>query len=335
MPQPTISIILPVKNGMPYIADCLQSIVNQSFIDWQLVVCNDNSTDGTAEVLADFAQKDKRILVCENAGNGVITALQMAYSLSKGALITRMDADDLMPENKLQILHDLWQKKGRGHVITGKVRYFPETEIAGGFKKYEQWLNALCDYGNHWDDLFKECVIPSPCWLLHRDDLEACGAFNPHIYPEDYDLVFRFYEKGLKVLASKEVLHLWRDHSTRASRTNDLYRDQNFFELKVNYFLKWKLAKNKQLVIWGASKKGKLLAKLFETKGQSFQWICNNPNKWNKHIGKVLMQAPNALLAIDNPCVILAVSSHTDRADIFNLLQQKSLDKNNGYFDFC
>lgn len=331
----TISIVLPVKNGMPYIADCLQTIINQSFANWQLVVCNDHSSDGTAEVLADFAQKDNRISFCENNGHGVITALQTAYGLSSGDLITRMDADDLMPVDKLQILHDLWQQKGRGHVITGKVKYFPEAEIADGFKKYEQWLNALCDNANHWDDLFKECVIPSPCWLLHRDDFEACGAFNPDIYPEDYDLAFRFYELGLKVVASSDVLHLWRDHSTRASRTSELYRDQNFFALKVHYFLKWNLAKNKQLVIWGAGKKGKLLAKLFAAKGQPFKWVCNSPNKWGKHIGKVLMQSQKAVLDIDNPCTILAVSSHTDRGDIFELLDQKGLKKNEGYFDFC
>ena len=109
------------------------------------------------------------------------------------------------------------------------------------------------------------------CQLELRVVLLASGAFDLDIYPEDYDLVFRFYKNNIKVVSSLKKLHLWRDYSSRTSRTDANYADNHFLDLKIKYFLELHYNHNSELVVWGAGKKGKLLAKKLSEKYESNQ----------------------------------------------------------------
>jgi glycosyltransferase involved in cell wall biosynthesis len=189
-----ISILLPVRNAGKYLSACLESIQNQTETNWELIAIDDNSTDSSFEILSLFSRKlPEQIHVFKNEGKGIIPALRLAYSKCQGEFITRMDADDLMEKNKLASLRSLLVKNGRGHVATGLVKYFSETKLGEGYKKYEEWLNSLILENKSYDDIYKECVIPSPSWMCYQDDLKKCGAFEIQQYPEDYDLCFRFY----------------------------------------------------------------------------------------------------------------------------------------------
>ena len=105
--RPSVSVIMPVKNAMPYLSACLDSILNQTFKDWELIAVNDGSDDDSEETLLAYARSDSRICVYNNSGTGIIPALQLAYKKSSGNYIHRMDADDLMLPEKLQSLLDL------------------------------------------------------------------------------------------------------------------------------------------------------------------------------------------------------------------------------------
>ncbi len=93
---PDISIIMSVYNGETYLKEAIESVINQTFKDWELIIINDCSTDSTADILADFASKDERIKVHPNEVNLKLpTSLNKAISLSQGKYIARMDADDI------------------------------------------------------------------------------------------------------------------------------------------------------------------------------------------------------------------------------------------------
>src|SRR5690606_23650608 len=124
------------------------------------------------------------------------------------------------------------QKKGS--VAVGKVKYISESQLGDGFSKYEQWLNLLTQNANNFTEIYKECVIPSPNFLIHREDLDLIDAFNPNIYPEDYDLTFRMYAAKMQVAGVNEITHFWRDYPTRSSRTQTHYQHQYFVHLKVD-----------------------------------------------------------------------------------------------------
>jgi len=304
-----ISILLPVFNAAPYLRACLASIREQSFKDWELLAVDDYSTDESALILAEFAAVDSRISFFDNQEKGIIPALRLAFHHSRGDFITRMDADDLMPIHKLAYLHDALLKKGPGHVVTGIVAYFSDTGLGDGYKKYETWLNGLVHQNTHFEDLYRECVLPSPAWLIHRTDLIAAGAFDVNRYPEDYDLCFRFYEQNFKIISIPETVHHWRDHADRTSRNNPIYADQNYLELKLFWFLKLHYHPERPFAIWGAGKKGKFMARYFLKYNCDFHWITNNSKKQGINIYEQILASPDVLNAEEDVMILIVVAT--------------------------
>jgi len=257
----SISILMPVKNTASFLKDCLDSIINQTEKNFELIAVDDHSTDECYTILSEYSTKDSRFKVFKNSGSGIIEALRLAYSKSTGEVITRMDSDDIMSLDKLKVLKTNLENFGLGYIALGKVKYFSEKPLGDGFKRYEEWLNSLIEKASNFEGVYKECVIPSPCWMVYREDLEKCNVFYPNDYPEDYDLAFRFYEVGLKPISCNTILHHWRDYATRTSRTHKHYADHTFLDIKMKYFLKLDYDSNKNLVVWGAGDKGKTIAK--------------------------------------------------------------------------
>ncbi len=335
MDSSLISIVMPVKNTSKYLAICINSILSQTYQNWELIAVNDGSSDNSFEILSSYANQDKRIKTLQNTGEGIIDALRLAYKNSYGYFITRMDSDDVMPPDKLEVMINSLLLKKEGNIALGLVNYFSETGISEGYRKYEEWINQLTCKGENYKELYKECVIASPCWMVYRTDFEKCGAFNTNIYPEDYDLVFRFYEHNLKCIPSNKILHLWRDYPTRTSRTHEHYADSSFIEIKVYYFLKLNYIHTRPLVVWGAGKKGKLTAKLFIRNKIPFFWICDNPKKIGKVIYNQKLLAVTALDFIKNSQSIITVANPNAQKEIKNYLEQRNCQSMEDYFFFC
>ncbi len=318
---PLVSIIMAVKDTAPYLHDCINSIINQTYQNWELIAVNDHSTDATPEILETFATADKRIRVFNSDGFKLIPALQCGYRKVKGALINRMDSDDKMPDYKIQVLVDEWLKYGKGHVIAGGTEHFVDEGVVGdGFLRYERWLNEVARTSTHYQQIYKECVIPSHCWLIHKEDFDAVGAFDPIVYPEDYDLCFRMYQHGLTVIGIDVVLHHWRDRSNRISRTWDEYKDNRYYELKMLFFYKIDRDKSRPLVLWGAGRNGKDMAKILQSYNDTFYWVSNNEKQLGKDIYDVRMQSYEDIPSFENPQIMIVVSSPDGKKEIQALL---------------
>lgn len=330
-----ISIVMPVKNTSLFLEECLNSILNQTYTHWELLAVNDHSTDNSFDILHNYSEKDNRIKVFDNDGKGIIDALSLAYKKSSGELITRMDSDDIMQLQKLELMHADLKQNGKGNIALGLVKYFSEEQLGEGFSKYESWLNTLTKKGNNFFEIYKECVVPSPCWMVWREDFDKCGGFNSDVYPEDYDLVFRFYRCGLKCLSSNNLLHLWRDYPTRTSRTDQHYGDSSFIEIKTNYFLKLHYDSSRNLVVWGAGKKGKFVAELLLKNDIPFQWICDNPKKIGKDIYNQKMLPFTALDEIENAQSIVTVASPSAKKEIENYFSDRKQLPMKDYYFFC
>lgn len=326
---------MPVKNTAKFLPECLDSIINQSFESWELIAVNDHSTDESLEIIKKYAATDSRINILNNSDFGIIPALKLAFDYSNGDFITRMDSDDICKENKLEVLVNSLNLNSKGHIAIGQVEYFSENELGEGYKKYANWLNELTAKGENLNEIYKECVIPSPCWMVHKSDLEKCGAFSNDIYPEDYDLCFRMLQANLKCIPSNKIIHLWRDHSSRSSRTDDNYADNHFMELKVKYFLKLHKDSKKETLIWGAGKKGKKVAELLKQHQVTFRWVCNNENKIGKEISGVILEHESNLNEIDEVQVIVCVANQEEQQEIKHKLHILGLENMKTYFFFC
>ncbi len=332
--SPLLSILMPVKNTAQYLPACLDSIVTQSIPNWELIAINDHSTDSSKNILLNYAQHDQRIKVFDNTETGIIAALRLAFQKSNGRLITRMDSDDQMSPDKLATMQQALMAKGRQHIAVGQVQYFSELGIGDGYRRYENWLNGLTSKGTNYQERYKECAIPSPCWMVYREDLEACNAFRPNRYPEDYDLFFRFYQYGLTVIPSNKVLHYWRDYPERTSRNDPNYADNRFLSMKMEYFLQLDYQKDRPLVLWGAGKKGKWIAQSLTEKNIQFYWICNNSNKIGHNIYGHILKGEKYLDQLTQAHYIVAVANEEAQADIAKRLA-KSGKLGSDFFFFC
>ncbi len=329
--EPLVSILMPVKNSENYLKECLDSIRNQTYLNWELIAIDDYSIDNCHKILTSYSKEDSRIKVYKNINHGIIPALQLAYSKSSGKYITRMDSDDLMAENKIAKLLSQLQLKGNGYLAIGLVKYFRAGGVGNGYFKYANWLNDLTSNESNFEDIYKECPIPSPCWMIARSDFEKCGSFQSEVYPEDYDLAFRFRKAGFKIAPVKTIIHHWRDYNTRTSRTDSNYSDNRFSELKIKHFIDQDYNSALRLILWGAGKKGKKLAHTLINSKISFDWVCNNPNKIGREIYGINLKDTSILTTGLKSQVITAISSPNEIDEINSISLENNIHE---YFRF-
>jgi len=90
-----ISVIMAVYNGEEFLREAIESILKQTFTDWELIIVNDGSQDSSLSILNEYQEKDKRIIIIDQENMGLTKSLNVAISHSKGRYIARQDADDL------------------------------------------------------------------------------------------------------------------------------------------------------------------------------------------------------------------------------------------------
>ena len=254
---------MPVKNVAPWISDCIDSVLNQSFSSFNIYVVNDHSTDSTVSIMKQYALKDDRVQLLNNPGNGIIDALSFAFHQSKELLITRMDGDDVMPKNKLE----LFVKAFKNHpdsIVSGKVNYFGIEPISEGYITYQNWLNKRIEQNdfNKWK--YRECVIASANWLTSRKQIEKIGGFSALSYPEDYDMVLKWLSHNISIVGIDAVTHWWREHPKRTSRNSSHYQQPAFFKLKIDHWIHYNYNSNRTVYLIGKGKKQQLVTEILE-----------------------------------------------------------------------
>jgi glycosyltransferase involved in cell wall biosynthesis len=330
-----VSIVTPFKNTALFLGECIASVLAQDYSNWEMWLVDDYSTDVSCSIVEEFVAKDNRIHLLKNEGIGIIPALQLAYKNCSGEFITRMDSDDIMTTNRLSHMVQSLQQWGKGYVSVGLVKYFNAEGVSDGYQKYERWINGLTSEGRNFDEIYKECVVPSPCFMVYREDFERIGGFESELYPEDYDLTFRMYREGLKVIQCNELLHHWRDYNYRTSRTQENYSQMRLLDIRLHYFLELEYDHNRPLLVWGASIKGKRIAKTLVERNIPFEWICDN----DKKIGQVIYnQRLQSYKIIDNYKSfqsVIVVANPLAQKEIVHFLEDRNLLSKKDYFFFC
>lgn len=270
----------------------IDSVINQTYEHWELIIVDDGSTDDTKDFVLEYT--DERIYFFENGGIGIIAALQTAWAKSSGIYISRMDGDDIMPKDKLLNLVKL-QNQQQGVIATGKVKYFSAENISLGYQKYEAWLNHVCDNQMFDQEIFRECVVASGNWLALKTDLELVGFPSQLQYPEDYDLVFRWYRAGFVVKGVDSLTHLWREHPERTSRNSEVYDQKSFFDLKLRYWLDIHQNQKIEIVLFGVNQKSKIVMKCLKDHGLSFVLTSIDSNQIGQELEDVTVFSLNDL----------------------------------------
>lgn len=198
-----ISVIIPVYNGKQYLTEAVESIFQQNYDPLEIIIVDDGSTDGTADLKNSFGKKVKYIYQ-ENSGPAA--ARNKGISLANGEYIAFLDSDDLWPSGKLETQINQMIHNPDIEIILGHTKTF-DSELTDANKiKVEQDSVISIQLGSA---LFRKSVF------------EKVGPFDEELhYSEDHDWFFRAREKGIPILVSEEITLYYRRHKN--NMTDDL-----------------------------------------------------------------------------------------------------------------
>lgn len=269
---PTVSVVLPVRDGGRWLAAAVDSILAQTFTDLELLVVDDHSSDGA---VAALAAGDVRLQRLRSAGRGVSTAFNTGLATAAGRFVARMDADDIaLPERLEQQLGYL--DRHPDVLICGAcVEIFCDTgdgaTPAGGNRRYQAWLNGCRTPEAIARELFVECPLPNPTALFRREALQALGGYADPDWPEDYDLFLRAHALGQRMGKPDPVLLRWREHGGRLTRCDPRYDRERFQAAKAHFLARGPLRDKDEVVIWGAGPGGRLMHDLLQDEDVAVQ----------------------------------------------------------------
>lgn len=173
-----ITVCIPVYNVEQYIKRCLESILNQSFKDFEVVVVNDCTPDKSMDIVRQYAEVDDRIRIIEHEVNhGQMMARRTAYMAAKGDYITFCDSDDTLPCDSLKTLLDK-AENSNADIVSGTIEYIKDNG------EREMWDNSLED-GNDIEQVFKSM-------LTNRFKQNLCSRLLKRSLLQDYS--YKNYE---------------------------------------------------------------------------------------------------------------------------------------------
>lgn len=267
---PHISVVLPFRNASGTLERAVSSILRQSSSDFELILVDNHSTDGSSELAAQLKSKDKRILLLPEPKEGVVPATNRGVSVARGKYICRMDADDeALPLRLRQQLTYLEQHEEAG-AVGGLVEYVPHCEETGGFERFVDWNNELQSFEDIYLNRFIEIPVINPTLMWRRETMELHGLYREGDFPEDYEMVLRWLEAGVRIGKVAGTVLKWYDSDQRLTRTDPHYSENAFYRIKSRYLARWLEKHNPHhptVSVWGASRISRRRARYLEEEG--------------------------------------------------------------------
>lgn len=209
---PIFSIIVPSYNKGLFIAETLQSVIDQTFVDWECLVVDDGSSDDSVAIANQFAQKDQRIRVYVQQNSGVSRARNYAISLSKGTLILPLDADDLIAPEYLAEAYKVFEKDQAIKLVYCKAEKFGDENCKWQLPQY-----------SYFELLFENSIFCSA--IFKKADFLKIDGYNENfkLGYEDWEFWVRFLNPEDKVFQIPREMFLYRIIKT--SRNNVLHQN--------------------------------------------------------------------------------------------------------------
>jgi len=217
----SVSVLMPVFNAQRYVAQAVESILNQTFSDFEFIIIDDGSTDESLKILQRYAAQDRRIRLVDRPNKGITPTLNEGIALSQGEFIARMDADDVAFERRLEVQYDFMHAN-------------PCVLCCGSFYQLiDRRGRAISVVENPLanDDIQKECLsgrncICHPAAMFRRAAVTEVGGYDEYFEAaQDLDLWLRLGEHG--ALANvPEVLVKYRLNPLSITSTKRLFQWQ-------------------------------------------------------------------------------------------------------------
>ncbi|MGC4031250.1 MAG: glycosyltransferase [Tepidisphaeraceae bacterium] len=210
---PAVSILMSVYNGQAYLAEAMESLLAQSFRDFELIVIDDGSTDRSPAILAKFAEKDARIRRITQANAGLTVSLNRAAKLAKASLLAHMDPDDVAVPNRLE-KQVAFLNANPQIILLGS-----QVVLTDPYGTPYQWPVHELSHDGIYDKLMKGegWAVVHPAAMMRRDAFERIGGYDQRFRTsQDFDLWLRLAEIG-RLANLPEPLLFYRQHLASAN----------------------------------------------------------------------------------------------------------------------
>jgi len=208
-----VSVVMPVFNGAEYLVEAIESVLDQSFREFELLLINDGSTDRTGEIMDQYATRDPRVIVHHQENRGLVACLNHGFEVSNGEFIARMDGDDIsLPERFQAQVEFLDQHPDVGVCGTGHIAFGEGQQPVVRVPTFTDHDHLACHI------MFRCCFI-HPDVMLRRIDFVKNGLFYDPIaaHVEDYDLWVRAV-KYVKFAKLRKPLLKHRTHIAQVTQ---------------------------------------------------------------------------------------------------------------------
>jgi glycosyltransferase involved in cell wall biosynthesis len=335
MTTPLVSVLLPVRDPGPYLEECIASLDRQTLEDFEVVAVDDGSTDGSAEALDAWADRDPRVRVVHREQEGLVAALNAGLELCRAPFVARMDADDISHPRRFELQVAEMEDLPWVGVVSCLVRHFPWHGVGEGYRVYEGWLNSLSTPEAIGRERFVESPVAHPSAMVRREVYQSVGGYLDTKWAEDFDLWLRLLEARVCFSKVERYLYFWREHPERLTRVDARYSVENFLRCKAKYLLSGPLADCERVVVWGAGQTGRRLSKHLLRDGAPIEaFVDIDPEKIGSTLRKKPIIDPDELSALigRGTVVLAAVGSRGARELIRGRLNAIGLREGHEYW---
>lgn len=222
---PKISVIIGIYNCASTLQEALDSLYAQTFQDFEIILCEDGSSDNTYQIAVENARIHKNIVLLQNETNqGLNYTLNRCLSVAKGKYIARMDGDDISLPTRFEKEYKFLETHPEYAIVSTPMKYFDESGVfrIGKINRPEPRLK---------DFVKGTPFCHAPC-MVRKEAYEAVGGYSVSdklLRVEDYHLWIKMYQKGFKGYRLSEALYMMRDdrnaiiRRTLKSRINEAY----------------------------------------------------------------------------------------------------------------
>jgi glycosyltransferase involved in cell wall biosynthesis len=215
--MPTVSVLMPVHNADRYVAQAVESILGQSWNDWEFLVIDDGSTDRSRSILERYTTRDHRIRLTGRPNTGYTVALNELLTQASGEFVARMDADDVALPHRLARQVE-FLRANPGVICVGSAVHF--IDDAGRFLR--DGHPALENEEIQQRILAGDCVLNHPSVMMRRDAVQSVGGYRVEFEPaEDLDLWLRLAEIGQLANLADPLMN-YRQHPASFSEQHQM-----------------------------------------------------------------------------------------------------------------
>ncbi len=232
--SPIVSVVLPVYNGEKFLSEAIESVLNQTFGDFELVIINDGSTDSSLSIIQNFMSEDTRIKLIDRENKGLVTSLNEGIAIAKGQYIARMDADDICLPTRLSEQVSFLEKHPTVAVLGTQATMIDENGLKIGSVrtlKYNYLIKGFC---------FFSSPFIHPSVMLNRHILSNHLYYSSeYLHAEDYELWSRIsLLNEMKFANLSQHLLKYRIVKNSISRKNAIQQQVSSQEVISKYLIK-------------------------------------------------------------------------------------------------